>query len=449
MAVPQRKSSPRRETRRPSGARAVALAALARVLEDSAPLEAALESAAGHAACDPRDRAFARLLAATVLRRLGEIEAVTARCVERPLPGRAGTARRILALGIAQILFLGTPAHAAVATAVELAGAAGAARHKGLINAVLRRVAREGRALLDGLDAPRIDAPDWLWDSWVEAYGAETARRMAAAHLAEPPLDLTLRDPATAERWAGALAATVLPTGSLRRAGRGAIPDLPGYAEGAWWVQDAAAALPARLFRAPAGARILDLCAAPGGKTLQLAAAGAAVTALDISPERLALLEANLARTGLAAELVAADGRSFAADRPFDGVLIDAPCSSTGTLRRHPDIARTKGPADLARLVPLQEALLANGAGLVRPGGTLIYAVCSLAPAEGEGRIEAFLATHPDFAPDPVAPAELGGLAELVAEAGALRTFPFHLGDRGGMDGFYAVRLRRSGEAAR
>jgi 16S rRNA (cytosine967-C5)-methyltransferase len=426
--------------------RHTAAAALARVREQRRPLEAALEDAPGFAALEPRDRAFARLLAATALRRAGEIDAVIARLVERPLPATARAVTDILTLGIVQLLYLDTPAHAAVATAVVLCETRGAAKFKGLVNAVLRRVAREGRTLVADLDPARINTPDWLWQGWCDAYGEDTARAIAASHLTEAPLDLAPRDAAKAARLAASLEAEVLPWGALRRRSGGAIPDLPGYADGAWWVQDAAAQIPVRLLGPVTGKRVLDLCAAPGGKTLQLAAAGARVTAVDRSAARLDIVARNLARTGLAAELIAADGAAFAA-APFDAVLLDAPCTATGTIRRHPDIARTRRPEDIAGAAVLQDRLLDNAARLTRPGGILVYAVCSLEPAEGEARIAAFLARH-DFTADPVNPADLPGLPEAATAAGHMRTLPSMMADGGGIDGFFAARLRRSGEAA-
>ncbi len=427
-----------------TAARAVTLAALGRVMDRRVALETALAEAPGFDALETRDRAFARLLAATCLRRAGEIEAVTSRLLERPLPAAAQVPRHILALGLAQLLFLGTPPHAAVATAVSLADARRARPYKGLINAVLRRAAREGAALRAELDGPRANTPGWMWESWRAAYGEAAARAIAEAHLAEPPLDITPRDEDDGAALAALLDAEALPNGTLRRRGGagGAIPELPGYAEGRWWVQDAAAALPARMLGAVRDRRVLDLCAAPGGKTLQLAARGARVTAVDAAPARLALVAKNLARTGLAAELVTADARAFEA-APFDAVLLDAPCSATGTLRRHPDIARTRTPGDIARATALQDELLANAARLVRPGGALVYAVCALERAEGEDRAAAFLAAHPDFTVEPVDAAAIGAPPEAATAEGALRILPCLWAERGGMDGFFAVRLRR------
>ncbi len=429
-------------------ARAVALDLLGAVLRSRIALDEALAAHAGLAALEGRDRAFARLLVATVLRRLGQIDALIEARLERPLLPRAGRVQDTLRLAVAQLVFLGTPPHAAVDRAV--AGLGGRlAPFRGLANAVLRRIAREGAAEAARQDAARLNTPDWLWEAWSAAFGADACRAIAAAHLGEAPLDLTATsDP---EGWAARLDAEILPTGTLRREAGGAVAALPGYAEGGWWVQDAAAALPARLLLAALdggkGARIADMCAAPGGKAAQLAAAGAAVTALDVSEPRLAQLRDNLARLGLAAACRAQDARRFVPDTPLDGVLLDAPCSATGTIRRHPDIARLKSPDEVARLLPLQAAMLDAAVRALRPGGVLVYAVCSLQPEEGPAQVASLLGRTPGLARRPVRPAELGAdtgaVAPLVTLEGDLRTLPCHWAERGGLDGFYAARLVR------
>jgi 16S rRNA (cytosine967-C5)-methyltransferase len=392
-----------------------------------------------------RDRAFARLLLTTVLRRLGEIDAVIAARLERALPAAASAAMDALRLGAAQLLFLHTPAHAAVDTSVRLVEAAGQARFKGLVNAVLRRLSREASsARSTDAVAAQLNTPAWLWQSWVAAYGEAAAQAIGAQHLREAPLDITLRDPATAARWAERLAADILPTGTLRRAAGGRIEALPGYDEGAWWIQDAAAALPVRLLGDVAGREVIDLCAAPGGKTLQLAAAGARVVAVDISAQRLSRLSDNLRRADLSAELVAADATRWRPPTTADVVLLDAPCTATGTLRRHPDIARTRAPADVARLTALQDRLLAAAAAMLRPGGVLIYVVCSLQPEEGPERVAAARRAGLPLEDLPVSADELRSLPEAIGPAGDLRTLPSFWAVRGGMDGFYAARLRRA-----
>ena len=420
----------------PPSSRAAARDILDTVLGERRPLDDALAAHPGLGRMEPRDRGFARLLIATTLRRLGQIDALIDHCLERPLAPRAARLRNILRLGACQLVFLGTAPHAAVDGSVSLVGANRV--YKGLVNAVLRRLAREGEGLAAGHDAARLNTPDWLWRSWGAAYGEATARAIAEAHLAEPPLDFSVK--ADADVWAARLGATLLPTGSLRRPSGGAVTDLAGYAEGAWWVQDAAAALPARLLGDVAGETVIELCAAPGGKTAQLCAMGANVVAVDRGPARLARLEQNLARLGLAAETVRADAQRWRPAEPAPFVLLDAPCSATGAIRRHPDVARLKQPADVARLTALQDRLLDAAAAMLAPGGALVYCVCSLEPEEGPGRIAALLGRRPDLARESVT---VEGLAEAVTSAGELRTLPCQWAESGGLDGFYAARLRR------
>jgi 16S rRNA (cytosine967-C5)-methyltransferase len=424
--------------------RTVAFEILAQVLERRRPLDQAIAAHEGFPRLEPRDRAFVRNLLATTLRRLGQIDAVLSRCLAHELPPRGRTVMQALRLGAAQLLFLGTPAHAAVDGSVRLADTRALASYKGLINAVLRRVAREGAALVADQDAPRLNTPGWLWRSWSGAYGEPLARGIAEAHLTEPPLDLSVR--AEPQRWADALGGSVLPTGSVRRPAElgGAIESLPGYADGAWWVQDAAAALPARMLGPVAGKSVIDLCAAPGGKTAQLAAAGARVTAVDRSAQRLQRVQANLARLQLSAELIAADAGSWRPDALADAVLLDAPCSATGTIRRHPDVLWQKRPEEVAALTAAQDRLLRAGAEMVKPGGLLVYCVCSLEPEEGAPRVAAIVESGA-VEPAPVRAGEIAGLPEeAMLSDGSLRTLPSQWRAFGGWDGFYAARLRRS-----
>lgn len=424
--------------------RRIALDLLRAVLRGHVALDEALAAERRLALLAPRDRAFARLLVATCLRRLGSLDALIGRCLDRPLKPQFSIVQDLLRLGACQLLILGTPPHAALAETLRLAEKGKQAGFKKLITAVLRRLEREGPAWLAGLDAARADTPDWLWRSWVAAYGEERTRAIAAVHAGEPPLDLSLRDPASAEAWAAKLDAQVLPTGSLRLPpGRGEVARLPGYAEGAWWVQDAAAALPARLLGDVAGQRTLEFCAAPGGKTAQLAAAGARAVAVDADAERLQRLVDNLVRLGLAVPTVAADATDWRPPRPAQAVLLDAPCSATGTLRRHPDIAHLKRGGDLPAIVAVQKRLLANAVACAEPGAPVVYAVCSLQPEEGPEVVEAVLAEGAPAVRERLDPGEVGGLAELIDGGGALRTLPCHLAEAGGLDGFYAVRLRR------
>ena len=422
--------------------RRCALELLRSVLGQKRPLDEALADAAqaGFGRLEPRDRAFARLLVATVLRRLGQIDRLLDERLERPLPPRAGPVRDILRLGAAQLLFLGTPPHAAIDTAVDLSGRR--SRFRGLINAVLRSIAREGLSLIAGEDAARLNTPEWLWRSWSGCYGEASARAIAEAHLGEAPLDITVKG--EPDIWARRLEATVLPTASLRRAPGGRVEALPGYREGAWWIQDAAAAIPARLLGRVAGKRVLELCAAPGGKTAQLALAGARVIAVERSARRLERLKANLARLGLGAECVTADAILWRPEAPAEAVLLDVPCSATGTIRRHPDIARLKTATDVRRLAKLQAGLLSAALDGLTVGGVMVYAACSLQPEECERQIEALIEGGAPLLRLPIRPAEVGGRAELITAQGDLRTLPCHWPELGGLDGFYAARLRRT-----
>ena len=420
-------------------ARLVALDLLGAVLRRRRPLDDAIEDSQAVHELSARDRAFARLLVATALRRLGQIEALIDRCLNIPLAPRAAVVQDILRLGVAQLLFLRTPAHAAVATSVDLAQIRGFLSHKGLVNAVLRRLSVEGEKLAEAQDAARLNTPDWLWQSWTSSYGEATARAIATAHLKEAPLDLTLRE--DADGWCGKLEATLLPTGTLRRAPGGSIASLPGYAEGVWWVQDAAAALPARLFGDVAGRAVVDLCAAPGGKTAQHAAAGAQVTAVDRSPRRLDRLVANFDRLGLPIAAVAADALTWRPDRPIDAVLLDAPCTTTGAIRRHPDVPHLKLPEDVARLSVVQDNLLRAAIDMLRPGGILVYCTCSLEPAEGPQRIEALFAAGALVERRPITPDEIGVEPKWITADGDLRTLPCYLAEYNGLDGFFSARL--------
>jgi 16S rRNA (cytosine967-C5)-methyltransferase len=397
----------------------------------------------GLAGLADRDRALMRRLASTVLRRLGSLRHLLGTLLERGFPSDAPRAETILLIGAAQILWLDVPDHAAVDLSVRLAQAdRRAARYAGLVNAVLRRVAQNRETF--AAEDPIRNTPDWLLKRWTAHYGETTARAIAAANGHEPALDLTVKGDAA--NWAERLRGRVLPTGSVRTLAQGAIALLPGFREGAWWVQDAAAALPARLLGDVRGLAVADLCAAPGGKTAQLALAGARVTAVDRSPTRLARLRENLARLQVEAETIAADVLDWQAG-PFHAVLIDAPCSATGTIRRHPDVPWLKSQADLGILTALQQRLLARAADLLKPGGRLVYCVCSLEPEEGEQQIADLLARDLRLERLPVSADEVFGRAEFVTATGDLRTLPFHLPDPdphwAGLDGFYAARLAR------
>lgn len=432
----------------PPDARAAALDLLGAVLDRGVPLDTVLTHSASLAKLSPRDRAFARLMITTVLRRRGQIDAALDEKLSRRLTKHQTQVRNALRLGVAQLAFLETPAHAAVDGSVNLVRHGGRAGMTGLVNAVLRTIDRDGAdALAPTMEAEARNAPEWLRQSWDLAYGADTTTAIMAAHRADPPLDFTLAPGASAEEWARRLNATILPTGSLRRTSGGIVGELDGFADGAWWIQDAAAALPARLFGVLNGRRVIDLCAAPGGKTAQLASAGANVTAVDMSTERLRMVTQNMERLGLTAETVSTDAATFTPAAPVDAILLDAPCSSTGTIRRHPDIAWLKSQADVLAAAKTQSRLLRASVSMLAPGGTLVYAVCSLQPEEGLAQIEALLAETPNIVRAPIANSELPGLDGLQPSAftdqGDIRTLPSQFADAGGIDGFYIARLER------
>jgi len=419
--------------------RRLALDVLGRVFGDQRTFD---EAFAGHSKLElmePRDRAFARLLITTVLRRRGQIDEAVDRYMKKAPDPKV---RNILRLGAAQLMFLETPVHAAVGETVELAGGR-ASYAQGLVNAVLRRLANELSGIEKRQDADRLNLPDWLWDSWTKAYGEETTRRIASAQRQEPPLDITVKD--VPDLWAKKLEGRVIGSQTVRRppGGGAMIASLPGYDQGSWWVQDVAASLPARLLGPVEGRHVIDLCAAPGGKTAQLASAGAKVTSIEVSEKRAERLTENLARLKLEAEVIVADALEWRAPEPAVLVLLDAPCTATGTIRRHPDIAWQKTPDDVSRMVELQEKLIRTTVDMLVPGGILIYAVCSLQPEEGEGLVDKVLKDGLPLARVPIDDAELFGLPVEVTGKGDVRTSPAHLGEQGGMDGFFIARLQR------
>jgi 16S rRNA (cytosine967-C5)-methyltransferase len=424
--------------------RRAAIRLLSDVLDRGRSLDALLdEEASPVASLAARDRALARAIVGTTLRRHGEIAAVLSRLIARP-PEKAGPFMRVLEVAAAQLLFMAVPDHAAVSLAMaDITAHRVAVRYKALANAVLRRIARERDALLASVDA-RLDTPGWLFERWTRIYGEAAALRIAEANRVEPPLDLSVKSAATA--WAERLHGVVLPTGTVRTVPSGPVEAMPGYADGAWWVQDAAAALVPRLLRDVAGKRIADLCAAPGGKTATLSNAGARVVAVDVSKARLSRLAANLDRLHLSAEVVAADVADWQLDERFDAVLLDAPCTATGTIRRHPDIPFLKRASDIATLAALQARMIERAVAMTKPGGTIVYATCSLEPEEGEAHLAPTLARLP-VTLMPVQPDELPGLAEAVTPAGTVRILPFHLPmdlpRLSGLDGFFVMRLKR------
>lgn len=442
----------RRPPTQPSGlvARQLAVTLISAVMDEHRTFDDAWTTSLlsrTFAGLEPRDRAFARAIAATVLRRHGELATVVSSFIDKPLPERRGRLSSILMAGAAQMLVLATPPHAAISLAVDQCRLdRDARRFDKLANAVLRRVSERGAERLAALDAAEANIPAWLLQRWCAAYGPDLARSIAAASLREAPLDLTVK--ADGAGWAERLGGVLLPTGSVRLSAHGRTEEIPGYGDGLWWVQDTAATLPARLLGDVTGLAVADLCAAPGGKTAQLAAAGAHVTAVDASTARLKRVTENLQRLQLTAELVTADVTTWSPGRTFDAVLLDAPCTATGTIRRHPDILHLKRETDLAALADLQARMLSQAATLVKAGGTLLYCTCSLEPQEGADQISAFLQRHPGFERVPLTAGEAGLDAGWITPAGDLRTLPCHLPmdtpELSGMDGFFAARLRRT-----
>ena len=442
-----RKAEPRLASRAPGeAARSAAVYALAGVFHFKRAFDDVLPEAAAKFAVETRDRAFARAIAAAALRHKGSLQHVITRFLDKPLPKDTGRLDAILLAAVAQLLILKTPPHAAISIAVDQCRLDSKARRfDKLVNAVLRRVSEKGAAILASVDTVSLDIPPWMLKRWRATYGEQAAGDIARASLAEAPLDLSVKGDAAG--WARKLGGTVLPSGSVRLKAGGRIEDLEGYGDGAWWVQDAAAAMPAKLLGDVRGLEVGDICAAPGGKTAQLAAAGARVVAVDASAERLARLTTNLARLGLAAETVAADVTTWNPPRKFDAILVDAPCTATGTIRRHPDILHLKRPEDVGALAAIQAGVLSAASRLLKQTGRMIYCTCSLEPEEGPMQIDAFLKSHPEFEAFGLDAALIGGMPGIISADGTLRTLPSQLQDAGeglsGLDGFYAAGLRR------
>ncbi|MER8371061.1 RsmB/NOP family class I SAM-dependent RNA methyltransferase [Mesorhizobium sp. M1406] len=433
-------------------ARKAAARLLAAVIDARTPLDGLTDHENGHPqykALDLRDRGLVRAILVTALRYRMTISGLLARRLEKPLPPNATALSHILHVAAAQILFLDIPDSAAVDLAVTHAKSdPRTVRFSGLVNGVLRTLARAKETELPAALAATDEAPKWFSDRLKATYGNDKARRILAAHRVEAPVDFSVK--ADPELWAEKLGGIVLPTGTIRVENLvGPVTELPGFAEGAWWVQDAAASLPARLFGDVRGLRVADLCAAPGGKTAQLILAGARVTAVDTSKNRLVRLTQNLDRLGLSAEVVEADLLKYEPKELFDAVLLDAPCSSTGTVRRHPDVPWTKTAADVEKLADLQRRLLARAVTLVKPGGRIVFSNCSLDPLEGEDLYRAFLAGTAEIANDPLRQGEIAGIDPFLTPHGTLRTTPadLDLGSPGisGLDGFFAARIRRAG----
>lgn len=419
-------------------ARLVAGVLLNAALEKRTGLDEALSQSPAKDLAGP-DRAFARAVAMAALRRLGEIDQILDRRLQKapPVP-----VRTILRVALAQTLVLGTPAFAAVSTAVKLAERDAKTRpYKNLVNAVLRGVDRDG----PGLTTAEANLPDWLAARWKATYGEANLIGLALATREEPATDLSAKPGVDLDVLAQDVEGEVLPGGTVRTGKRGDVAGWPGFEAGDWWVQDAAAAIPARLLDVSAGQTVLDMCAAPGGKTLQLAATGAATVALDRSEARLKRLRQNFQRMKLEAEIVAVPAEDWEDERQFDAVLLDAPCTATGTYRRNPEVLRATRPADVAKLADVQHRLLDAAADRVKPGGRLVYCVCSLEREEGETQVIAFLRRNKAFRTVAAVPARVGAPDEALTAEGWLRVLPSQWADRGGVDGFFVACLERTG----
>lgn len=431
-------------------ARMAAAKLLSAVVDKHAPLDGLTDPQGGNPSylvLEERDRLLVRAILHAALRHRHTIEALIAARLERPLPAKAQALNHLLHVGAAQILFLDVPDSAAVDLAVSHAHAdPRTTRFSGVVNGVLREIARRKERALPAALAASRDAPDWFVERLEAAYGAPQTAAILEAHRQEAPTDFTVRaDPAL---WAERLGGIVLPTGTVRVGRLSApVPLLPGFEEGAWWVQDTAASMPARLFGEVKGRRIADLCAAPGGKTAQLALAGAEVTAVEKSSSRARRLEENLKRIGVNVELKLADLFDLEPADAYDAVLLDAPCSSTGTIRRHPDIAWTKTPEDIAKLADLQLRMAAHAMRLVRPGGVVVFSNCSLDPLEGEAVARQLVEQVEGCLPDPIIAGEMPGIDPFITPEGYLRTTPSGLvledPRLSGLDGFFAARFRR------
>jgi len=414
---------------------------IGKVLHARQSFENAYENHISISKMQSRDRAFIRNLVLTTFRRLGQIDSLINQFLLHPLPNSARDVRDILRIGACQVLFMNVANHGSVDTCVKLTRHRGHNAHIKLVNAILRRLTREGLTALEQQDAEKENTPSWLWRSWSEAYGEEQCRQIAAAHIRGGCLDLSVKgDP---KIWASTLNGEILPMGTVRLSPRGQITELAGFRQGDWWVQDVAARMVAKLVGDVRGKRVIDLCAAPGGKTALFSHEGANVVAVDRSASRLKRLRDNLDRLNLRAEIIEADARNWQPDKCADIVFLDAPCSATGTARRHPDVIWTKSEADIENLVRVQSRMLAAAANMVAPGGILVFANCSLQPVEGEYHVSRFLEENPLFQLSPISASDVNDFDQIITQAGTFRSLPsFSPADKG-MDGFFAARFAR------
>ncbi len=425
-----------------------ALAFLEKILDDHVPLDQAFDNTCRQFGdkLSVQDRGFVRHLGTTCLRHLGQLDAMINHCTQKKLTGKQKTVRNILRLGITQLLYMEVAAHGAVNSAVKMTDKQKntSDRHcKGMVNAILRRIDRE-REKFSGGFSPTLNIPKWLKENWQTRYGKEEFAKIAIAVLGEPPLDFTLKPECEGATWAEMLDGVLLPGGSVRVEKAGLVQNLAGYEEGSWWIQDVAASLPVNLLGAGCGDPVLELCAAPGGKTAQLAASGCRVTAVDRSARRLRRLQENMDRLNLVCDVVTSDAADFRPDKEYGFILLDAPCSATGTLRRHPDVSRARGSKDIMALAEIQTHLLDAAVGMMPVGGILIYCVCSLQSEEGPEQIKALLDRNGTVKRKGIDLAELSGFENSRLDGGDVQTLPHHIS--GGMDGFFISRLVKISE---
>ena len=434
------------QTNSAQNTRKIALDMLSQVLDRKTTLDIVLDRTKDFTSLSAQDRAFTRMLLSTTIRRLGQIDDLITFAQDKPDSLKTPAVRNILRLGITQLFFMDVPDHAAVDTSVKMVEDIEMSRQKGFVNAILRTLIRDGKPRLENQDAARLNTPDWLLKIWVEDYGIKTAAEIAQAHMNEAPLDITVKNTEDKSYWGNALQAAELSTGTLRRMNGGNVKNMEGFDQGKWWIQDAAAAIPAILFGDIKDKHVIDMCAAPGGKTLQLASLGATVTAIDRSAKRLKRVEENLERMDLKDNVTIeiADAAEWRPKEPVNYILLDAPCSATGTIRRHPDTAWLKSEKDITALTNIQHRLLNHAAEILAINGTLIYCTCSLQKSEGEHQIDAFLSRHTNFKRLPINSQEIGDHTDLVNENGDLRILPSHLTEHGGLDGFFVARLTRT-----
>ncbi len=426
--------------------RKCALDLLSQIIDRKNALDVSIDRSSEYVALEKRNRAFVRMLLSTCIRRMGQIDDLINFAQQRPDALKTPIIRNILRLGITQMFFMDVPNHASVDTSVRLAEMMGMDKQKNFVNAILRKLTRDGKGRLDKQDAPRLNTPEWLLKIWIDDYGLSTAANIAKANMQEAALDITVKDKNEISDWCKILDANKLATGSLRRITRGSVRELNGFEDGKWWVQDAAAAIPATLFGDIKDKHVIDMCAAPGGKTMQLASMGADVTAIDRSAKRLKRVEENMLRINIT-DKVKIETADAAAWKPKDApkyILLDAPCSATGTIRRHPDNVYLKSEADIKRLCIIQERLLNHAANIIEKNGIIIYCTCSLQKAEGEHQVEKFLKSHPDFSRKIITPQEIGEHKEFIDDNGDIRILPSMLPEQGGIDGFFISRLEKN-----